>query len=94
MLDSYRGSNDEVRVLARGEQDNPPYDTTVVNGDDCKLVELGRLQFNPYTAGGSACYLEVPFGMMYASFQILDAPDSDADMSLDVSVECTAIASM
>lgn len=94
MLDNYRGSNDEVRVLARGEQDNPPYDTTVVNGDDCKLVELGRLQFNPYTAGGSACYLEVPFGMMYASFQLLDHGDSDANMSLDMSVECTAIASM
>ena len=94
MLDSYRGTNDETRVLARGEQDNPPYDTTVVAGDDCKLVELGRLQFNPYTAGGSACYLEVPFGMLYASFQLLDHGDSDADMSLDMSVECTAIASM
>lgn len=94
MLANYRGSNDEVKVLARGEQDNPPYDLTVVNGDGVHLVELGRLQFNPYTAGGSATYIEVPFGMVYASFQILDAPDSDADMSLDVSMECTAIASM
>lgn len=94
MLANYRGSNDEVKVLARGEQDNPPYDTTVVNGDGVHLVELGRLQFNPFTSGGSATYIEVPFGMVYASFQILDHGDSDADMSLDLSMECTAIASM
>lgn len=94
MLDNYRGTNDEVRVLARGEQDNPPYDLTVISGDACKLVELGRLQFNPFTAGGSATYLEVPFGMLYMQVQILDHGDSDADLSLDMSIECAAIASM
>lgn len=91
---SHDGIADETRALARGEQDNPPYDLTAVGGDASDLVEIGRIQFNPYTAGGGSCFLEVPFGVMMTQTQILDHSDSDADISLDLSIECTAIAAM
>lgn len=94
MLTTYRGSNDEVRTLSRGEQDNPPYDLTVAGGDHSDLVELGRIQFNPYTAGGGSCFLEVPFGILYTQTQILDHSDDNADISLDLSVVCEGIATM
>nr|AGA18324.1 hypothetical protein [uncultured marine virus] len=86
--------HDTATGLARGEQDNPPYDLTAVGGDASDLVELGRIQFNPYTAGGGHCFIEVPFGVLKTQTQILDHTDSDADISLDLTFECTAIASM
>lgn len=91
---NYSATADAIAVNARGEQDNPPYDLTVRGGDHSDLVEVGRIQFNPYTAGTGSCYIEVPFGIVKTQTQILDHSDSDADISLDLSFEAKAIATM
>ncbi len=96
---NYKDTIDEVTVLARDEQDNPPYSRGY--GDVTDLVEVGRLQFNPYTAGGAGCYIEIPFGVCKVQTQILDYSDSgsgvetdNADISVDLSMELVSITEM
>lgn len=88
-------ANDEVTVLSRDEQDNPPYDTSDLNLSDFnQLVEVGRLQFNPSVGSTASCYIEVPFGMCLLQTQILDHIDNDADLSLDMSFNLMKVGEM
>lgn len=88
-------ANDEVTVLSRGEQDNPPYDTSDLNLSDFNhLVEVGRLQFNASVGASASCYIEVPFGMCVLQTQILDHVDEDADLTLDLSYNLMKVGEM
>lgn len=88
-------ASDEVAVLARDEQDNPPYDTSDLNLSDFNnLIEVGRLQFNANVGGSASCYIEVPFGICLLQTQVLDHVDDDADVALDLSFNLTKVGEM
>ena len=78
---------DEVIALAKTEQDNPPYDRTN-NGDWTDLVEVGRIQFNPYTGGMASTFIEVPFGVCRIQTQLLNHSSDNADWSVDLTAAC------
>ncbi len=83
MTDDTTDAQDEVIALAKGEQDNPPYDRTN-SGDWTDLIEVGRIQFNPYTGGMASCYIEVPFGVCRVQTQLLNHSSDNADVSVDL----------
>ena len=92
LTSNYKHTIDEVTTLARDEADEPPYHRGTNDVQD--LVEVGRIQFNPYTAGGAGCYIEVPFGMVQTQTQILDHSDGNADIQIDLSMELVSITEM
>lgn len=88
-------ANDEVTVLSRDEQDNPPYDTSDLNLSDFnQLVEVGRLQFNGNVGATASCYIEVPFGICLLQTQVLNHTDDDADVTLDMSYNLMKVGEM
>ncbi len=84
---------DEVITLAKGEQDNPPYDTAT-NNDWTDLIEVGRIQFNPYTGGMASTFIEVPFGVCRIQAQLLNHVDGDADWSVDLNATLVKVGAM
>jgi len=93
LTEDYGGTRDEIVALARDEQDAPPYQLSDT-GDWTNLVEIGRIQFNPYTGGTASTFIEVPFGVMKMQGQILDHSDDDADWSLDLSFDVKTVGVM
>ncbi len=93
MTDDTTEAQDEVIALAKGEQDNPPYDRTN-NGDWTDLIEVGRIQFNPYTGGMASTFIEVPFGVCRIQAQLLNHSDGDADYSVDLNATLVKVGAM
>lgn len=93
MTDDTTEAQDEVIALAKGEQDNPPYDRTN-NGDWTDLIEVGRIQFNPYTGGMASTFIEVPFGVCRIQTQILNHSADNADWSVDLNATLVKVGAM
>jgi len=80
------GVQDDVVALARDEQDNPPYDLTIVGNDLSEQHELGRLQFGMFNGASATTVVEVPFGLLNVQAQVLGA-DEDSTGNLNAVVD-------
>ncbi len=88
------GAQDDVVALARDEQDNPPYDLTVVGNDLSEQHELGRLQFGLFNGASATTVVEVPFGLLKVNSQVLGANEQstgDVSCAVDFGVKLLAV---
>ena len=89
-------ADDNIRDVARGEQDNPPYDefTAADTGNDItEPVELGRAIAGFGNAYGSTI-VEIPFGLAKMRATVFDAADTAVTPSGLVCVEVLDIYEM
>jgi len=92
---NYKGTQDEVTVLARGEQDNPPYDLADLTNDQFYLQELGRSQFTAGQGNSATTVIEAPFGL-FEMQSIISEVDIGVGNSgyIDYSVDLLGITEM
>ena len=89
-------ADDNIRDVARGEQDNPPYDEFTVadtNNDVTESVELGRAVAGFGNAYGSTI-MEIPFGLAHLRAQVHDAAGTSVTTNGLVCVEVLDIYEM
>ncbi len=92
--DKQASGNDEIVVLARGEQDNPPYDLADIANDYSEQYELGRLQFSANIGHAASTVIEVPFGIFKIRSQVLNASEhstGDVSCAVDVGVKLLGV---
>lgn len=62
--DAHHNTMDEIIDLARDNQDEPLYDLTDVNGNDCKKIEAGRCFLGVSSGLQKTMVIDVPYGLM------------------------------
>jgi len=100
LTSNYKGVQDEVTALARGEQDNPPYMADVIGGASGTTLnndlyyeqEIGRSQFTVGQGNSSTTIIEAPFGLFEMQSIVSNVDIGTA--YLDYSVELLAVTEM
>ena len=88
--DAHHNTMDEIIDLVRDNQDEPPYDLTDVNGNDCKKIEAGRCFLGVSSGLQKTMVIDVPYGLM--EIGILNSYiDTGANLTIGVDIKAEVL---
>lgn len=88
--DGHHNTMDEIIDLVRDNQDEPPYDLTDVNGNDCKGVEVARCFLGVSSGLQKTVVVDVPYGLMEIGL-LNTFIDAGSDSSLGVHMKAEVL---